>query len=134
MQPDTDSVRGTNQRFYEALSTQNLLGMEQLWSHARYVRCVHPGWKMLEGWDAIRDSWRTIFKQSLCMTAEPQDPQVTILGPTAIVTCRERINSFTLEGSSVASAQATNIFEKRDGRWLMILHHSSSIQGGGTSP
>ena len=127
MQADTESVRATNKRFYEALSTQNLLGMEQLWSHGPHVRCVHPGWKMIEGWDAIRDSWRIIFKQSLCLTVEPLDAQVAILGPTAIVTCREKITSFTLDGSSVTAAQATNVFEKRNGRWLLVHHHASSI-------
>jgi ketosteroid isomerase-like protein len=127
MQPEVESVRSTNQRFYDALSSQNLLVMEAIWSHAPHVRCVHPGWNMLVGWEAIRDSWRSIFTQALCLTVEALDPQVTVLGPTAIVTCREKITSFTLEGSTMASAEAANIFEKRAGRWQLIHHHASPI-------
>ena|SRR2546426_12633643 len=127
MQGESERVRAVNQRFYEALSSQNLLIMEQIWSHSRYVRCVHPGWKMLQGWDAIRDSWRAIFTEAICLTVEAEDADVTILGPTAIVTCRERITTFNLDGSRFASAQATNIFEKNEGRWLLVHHHASPI-------
>jgi uncharacterized protein (TIGR02246 family) len=127
MQPEVESVRSSNQRFYEALSSQNLLLMEDVWSHAPYVRCIHPGWNMLEGWQAIRDSWRSIFTQAICLTVEPLDAQVTVVGHAAIVTCREKITSFTLEGSSRSTAEATNLFEKRDGRWQLIHHHASPI-------
>ncbi len=131
MQGDTELVRATNQRFYKALSTQNLLDMEQIWSHAPHVRCVHPGAALLEGWDAIRESWRGIFTRSICLTVEPAEPQVTVCGPMAIVTCRERITQFTLDGSSVAAALATNVFEKRGGRWQLIHHHSSPLGADG---
>lgn len=127
MQGEADRVRAINQRFYDAVSHQNMLAMEQVWSHTRYVRCVHPGWNMLEGWDMIRESWREIFTDAICLTVEAEDPDVTVLGPTAIVTCREKITTFTLDGSSTSMAQATNIFEKVDGRWLLIHHHASPL-------
>lgn len=132
---ESDRVRATNERFYKALSTQNMLDMETLWSHGEHVRCVHLGGPLLEGWDAIRESWRAIFTQALCMTVQPQGAQITVLGPAAVVTCRERITSITLEGSVVVAAQATNVFEKKDGSWHMIHHHASnvSVQDGGTS-
>ena len=127
MQDEAERVRATNQRFYDALSNQNMLVMEQVWSHSRYVRCVHPGWNMVEGWDAIRESWREIFTDAICLTVTPEDPDVTVVGPTAIVTCREKITSFTLDGSSTSAAQATNVFEKVDGHWLLIHHHASPL-------
>jgi len=124
---DAETVRGVNRRFYEAVSKQNLLVMEEIWAHDPHVRCVHPGWRLLEGWDAIRDSWRTIFTSSICLTVVPEEPRVTVLGPTAIVTCREKISSVTLDGSTVSAAEATNVFERRDGRWHLIHHHASPI-------
>ncbi|MFQ5599917.1 MAG: YybH family protein [Candidatus Krumholzibacteriia bacterium] len=127
MYGDVERVRIQNQRFYDALSNQNLLTMEQLWSHSHYVRCVHPGWQMLTGWDSIRDSWRSIFTRSICLTVEPQVAEVFVLGTMAVVSCREKISSFTLEGSVVSAAEATNIFEKKDGRWLLIHHHASPV-------
>lgn len=124
---DAETVRGVNRRFYEAVSKQNLLVMEEIWAHDPHVRCVHPGWRLLEGWDAIRDSWRTIFTSSICLTVVPEEPRVTVLGPTAIVTCREKISTVTLDGSTVSAAEATNVFERRDGRWHLIHHHASPI-------
>ena len=107
--------------------------MEKVWSRSNYVRCVHPGWKMLEGWDSIRDSWRTIFTNAICLTVEPETSDVNVHGPIAVVTCRERISSFTLDGSNVTTALATNIFEKREGRWLLIHHHASPVGSDGES-
>ena len=127
MHGESERVRNQNKRFYEALSSQNILSMEKVWSRSGYVRCVHPGWDMLEGWPSIRDSWRTIFTNAICLTVEAETSEVEVHGPIAVVTCRERISSFTLDGSNVALALATNIFEKREGRWLLIHHHASSI-------
>jgi uncharacterized protein (TIGR02246 family) len=129
MHGESEVVRAANKRFYDALSKQNLLDLEEIWSHAPHVRCVHAGWALLEGWDAIRDSWRAIFTQAICLTVVPQEPRVIVLGPTAIVTCREQITAFTLDGSSTTAAQATNVFEKRAGRWQLIHHHASPIGG-----
>lgn len=132
---ESERVRATNERFYKALSSQNMLDMETLWSHGDHVRCVHLGGPLLEGWDAIRSSWRDIFTEALCMTVQAHDPQITVLGPAAVVTCREKITSITREGSVVIAAQATNVFEKKDGRWHMIHHHASTApaQNGPTS-
>jgi uncharacterized protein (TIGR02246 family) len=129
---DAETVRAVNQRFYDALSRQNMLAMEEIWAHRADVRCVHPGRGIVEGWDAVRASWRAIFTHAICLTVVPEEPRVTVLGPTAIVTCRENISSFTLEGSRVVAAQATNVFEKRDGRWHLVHHHASSIEAADT--
>jgi ketosteroid isomerase-like protein len=128
MNADADAVRDANTRFYRARSAQNLLEMEAVWSHAPHVCCVHPGETVLQGWDRIRDSWRTVLGGALCLTVEPEAEQVTIVGPAAIVTCRERITSFTLDGSMQAARQATNIFQKRRGRWSLIVHHASPLE------
>ena len=127
MQADAESVRALNVRFYRALSAQNLLEMEAIWSHATHVRCVHPGASLLRGWDSIRDSWRDVFRGAICMTVEPEDEQVTVHGLMAIVTCNENITQFTLDGSSSVRALATNVYEKRQGRWQLIVHHASPL-------
>ena len=51
---DQVKVREANARFYEAVSSQSLAEMEAVWSHASWVKCVHPGWELLTGWDKIR--------------------------------------------------------------------------------
>ncbi len=127
MQGDAESVQAMNQRFYEALSKKNMLAMEEIWSHEPHVRCVQPGWGLIEGWEAIRNSLRDLLTRSICLTVVPEQARVTVVGPTAIVTCRESISSFTLDGSTTGAAQATHVFEKRDGRWQLIHRHVSPL-------
>ena len=125
MNSEAERVRVANQRFYEALSTQNLLRLEQLWMHSPHVRCLHPGESMLSGWATIRESWRVLFTRSIAFSVEPQAAEVNVHGPIAIVTCQEKMSSFTLDGSSVSNLLATHIFLKQRGRWLLIHRHAS---------
>lgn len=124
---EVDRILSVNQRFYEALSTKNLLRLEQLWAHADYVRCKHPGASMLAGWDSIRESWRELFTRSIVFTVEAVAAEVNVHGPVAVVTCREKISSFTLDGSTVANTASTNIFKKQRGKWLLIHRHASPL-------
>jgi SnoaL-like domain len=56
--PDEDQAEliEANARFYRAFESFDLGQMEQVWSHADHVRCIHPGWALLAGWDAVRES------------------------------------------------------------------------------
>jgi len=134
MQSEVDAVSAVNARFYRALCTQNLLEMEEIWSHGVHVRCVHLGSGLLRGWDAIRASWRLFFTRAICLTVEPEDPHVSVLGLSAVVNCVEHITMFTHDGSVEIRAQATNVFEKHHGRWHLILHHASAIGPAPASP
>jgi len=127
MNSEAERVRVVNQRFYEALSAQNLLRLEQLWAHSPHVRCLHPGERMLSGWPTIRESWRAMFTRSIAFSVEPLIAEVNVHGPIAVVTCQEKFSSFTLDGSSVANLLATHIFLKQRGRWLLIHRHASPV-------
>jgi|CXWL01.1.fsa_nt_gi uncharacterized protein (TIGR02246 family) len=127
MQSEADAVRALNARFYQALCTQNLLEMEEIWAHGPNARCVHLGSSLIRGWDAIRTSWRLFFSRAICLSVEPQDAQVAVLGLAAVVNCVEHITMFTHQGSLDLRAQATNVFEKHQGRWHLMLHHASAI-------
>jgi len=131
MHGDVDRVRTQNERFYDAVSHRNLLSMESLWAHSEYVRCVHPGAPLLVGWNSVRESWRGLFERSIVMTARPKEIKVTVIGPTALVTCRESTSSFTLEGSTAYCSETTNVFEKVSGEWYLIHHHASLVSKAG---
>ena len=66
MNPDEEraEVEEANARFYRVFETLDLRQMEEIWAHGEHVRCVHPGWGLLAGWEAVRDSWEAIFKNS----------------------------------------------------------------------
>ena len=123
-------VLEANERFYRALNALDLGGMERLWSHGSFVRCVHPGWELIVGWDAVRASWEGIFRNSSggpAHSVETADVSVHVVSGLGWVSCIERI---TLPGRSASLAVATNLFERSEeegARFQMILHHASLI-------
>ena len=55
-------MEAANTRFYQVFEALDIAAMEGVWVHDEHVKCVHPGWPLLTGWDAVRESWRTIFE------------------------------------------------------------------------
>jgi hypothetical protein len=69
-----------NARFYVAFETSDLNALESVWSHDADVRCVHPGWHLLEGWDAVRESWENIFQSESNLKVSLRNVSATIHG------------------------------------------------------
>ncbi len=136
MAAEVVEVLEANERFYRALNDLDLGSMERLWSHGGFVRCVHPGWELIAGWNAVRASWEGIFRGSSGGQAhfvEAADISVHVVSELGWVSCIERI---TLPGraggvsSSTSLAIATNLFQRspeEGARWEMILHHASLL-------
>jgi ketosteroid isomerase-like protein len=135
MTPDdeTAEVEEANARFYRAFESMDLAEMEQVWSHGDYVRCIHPGWSMLSGWDVVRQSWEALFKDSREMRFSLSDVTARVEGNLAWVTCTENILSEARGNISVTSVLATNVFERQGGDWRLVLHHASHILTGDPS-
>jgi ketosteroid isomerase-like protein len=133
--PDEEraEVEEANARFYRGFETLDLRQMEQVWAHRDDVRCVHPGWCLLAGWDAVRHSWEVIFANSREMRFSITDVHASVEGALGWVTCTENILSEARGNISVTSVLATNIFERSRGEWLMIHHHASHILTGDPS-
>ena len=132
MPPDDHraELEEANARFYRAFEALDLAEMDTVWAHGEYVRCIHPGWSMLEGWDAVRQSWQAIFKDSPEMRFSLSDVQAYPAGDLGWVTCAENILSQVRGNIAVTTLLATNIFERRGGQWRMVLHHASHILTG----
>src|SRR6266436_3438662 len=82
---DGAEVEQANARFYQAFETLDLARMELVWSHREHVKCVHPGWPILIGWDAVRSSWASIFEN----TAEMRFTQAR--SPHALARTSDRV-------------------------------------------
>ncbi|HZS44731.1 MAG TPA: nuclear transport factor 2 family protein [Blastocatellia bacterium] len=120
-------VLDLNERFYRALEQNDLTAMEAIWSHDDHVRCVHPGWAMLVGWEEVRKSWRDIFETDTTMKFVITDISSFSDGNLAWVTCTENITTISEAEMGVAAAQSTNIFRRIDGQWKMVIHHASPV-------
>jgi ketosteroid isomerase-like protein len=124
-----DAITEANAGFYRAFEALDLSAMEEVWAHGEHVKCVHPGWPLLTGWEAVRASWETIFLNTQEMRFTLTDVRVAAAGDLAWVTCTENILSDTDGRVGVTSILATNLFERDRGAWRMVHHHASHVLG-----
>ena len=122
-----EEVLEANEKFYLAIKNGDIDQMEDVCIKDASVKCVHPGWPMLHGWDAVAQSWKNIFDSGGPLDIELRDISARISGDSAWVICIEKI-SFKI-GDEVQSgfAQSTNIFKLDGSSWLVALHHASPI-------
>ncbi len=124
---DELAVAQVNERFYTALEAGDLEEMEAVWMHAEWVKCVHPGWDLIIGWDEVYESWQRIFENSGGMRVSAREVRIRIHGDFAWVSCTENLAIF-LDNSSApvtATTTATNLFHRVEAGWLMVHHHAS---------
>ena len=124
---DYEEVLKINEMFYKALGTRNLELMDQVWVKDSRAGCVHPGWIMLSGWQAIRQSWENVFDPNDQVDIRLSNITVEIKGDVAWVACIQQLIYINRDPIGINMSQSTNIFERHDSGWLMILHHASPI-------
>jgi ketosteroid isomerase-like protein len=130
---DVGDVVEANARFYRAFETLDIAEMEQVWARGEHVKCVHPGWPLLSGWDAVRESWATIFENTAEMRFTLSNVEAVVGGDQAWVTCTENILSEVSGRLTVTAILATNLFERDGADWRIVHHHASHVLGGGAS-
>lgn len=116
-----------NQRFYEALGRRDLELMDTVWVKDSRAGCVHPGWIMLQGWEAIRQSWENVFDPRDQLNIRLSNVNVEVRGDVAWVTCIQELIYIKRNPIVMNISQSTNIFERHESGWLMVLHHASPI-------
>jgi len=124
---DYEEVMKVNETFYKALGTRNLELMDQVWVKDSRAGCVHPGWIMINGWQAVRQSWENVFDPNDQVDIRLSSITVEIKGEVAWVTCIQQLIYINRDPIGINMSQSTNIFERHDSGWLMILHHASPI-------
>lgn len=127
LETDEEEVLAANRAFYAALQELDLEQMEAIWLHEDWVRCLHPGWELLVGWEEVQASWADIFRSTLRMLVAISRTLVRVHGDTAWVSCLENVTSTHEGGFSTALAEATNLFVRQDSRWLLVHHHTTPL-------
>jgi ketosteroid isomerase-like protein len=116
-----------NARFYRAFEALDVEAMDAVWRHDGRVKCVHPGWPLLSGWEAVRGSWEAIFASTAEMRFTLSELSTTRAGDFGWVTCTENIIAEVQDRVSVTAVLATNLFERGPDGWRMALHHASHV-------
>lgn len=118
-----------NQAFYEALQNLDLEKMGDVWWHENWVKCVHPGRDLIEGWEEVWESWTNIFRSTEYLRVAISRPLVRVVGDAAWVSCIENVTSTLGSDFATAMIEATNIFVRREGQWRMVHHHAAPLPG-----
>lgn len=132
---EREAVIHANSAFYRSFEARDLVGMGDVWARETYVRCIHPGWEPLVGWEEVVGSWSQIFAGVQSLRFELSDMSVRMGGTMAWVELSERLEA--IHEGKVARSQvlATNIFERQtDGTWRMVHHHASPVMVRQTTP
>jgi SnoaL-like domain len=125
-----NDIENANTKFYEAFENLSITMMESIWSHNDNCTCIHPGWEMVVGWIAIRESWETIFTNTEIIKFTITNLKIrTFQEVIAVITCLENIEMFQNEKKIQSGVVATNIFEydKSQKKWLIVYHHGSPL-------
>lgn len=124
-----EAVAQANEGFYRALENADLEAMSSVWLHDPLVKCVHPGWDLIIGWEKVRKSWAQIFGGNVGMRVAATDVDIKIEGEFALVSCYELLAVFLDSNKAPVSARttATNLFQLVGGEWRMIHHHASQV-------
>lgn len=124
-----EELMAANRAFYAALESLDLAAMSACWLQAEEACCVHPGWPLLRGWDAVEESWRGIFENTTYMKFGVADAWAVLDGAAGRVHCVENIFTLVADRQLHSRVAATNLFVRRSGAWKMVLHHGSAVAG-----
>jgi ketosteroid isomerase-like protein len=126
---EIETVAAANRAFDTAISGRDINAMERLWAAEPYVIALHPASKaLIVGWDAVRKSWEGTFDRFAEISVVMKEPQIHIAENVAWVVGMESVQGKSRNGDAVSfMAFTTNMYEKRDGRWLMVLHTTSRV-------
>ncbi len=126
---DIEAVTAANLAFDTALSARDINAMERVWVAEPYAIAVHPASKaLIVGWDAVRKSWEGTFDRFAEISVSMKEPQIHAAQNVAWVVGIESAQGKFKNGDAVSfTAFTTNMYEKRDGRWLMVLHTTSRV-------
>ena len=122
---DREQLLAQNARLYQAVEELSVSAMDELWLHESWVRCIHPGWDLLVGWERVRQSFEQIFASTRWLRVIPTSVEIQIIGEVGMVSCAENITSTSDGEVGVAMAQATNLFLRMPEGWRLFHHHSS---------
>ncbi len=116
---DEAAVLAANAAFYAAFNARDSNAMAALWATAAEVTCVHPGWNILRGREAVLESWRSILGNADQAKIVGAAEAAQIVGEVALVVGRELVG-----GHPIA---VSNTFLLEQDGWKLLHHHASPV-------
>jgi hypothetical protein len=123
---DIEAVKAASKAFYSTLSVlDDGTAMGKVWARTSYVTYVGPqGKSIIVGWDAQKQYWEDFNKRFSQRQVSLIDDRIHINGNLAWEIGVETGQAQMKDGTTrKVDWIVTNVYEKLDGRWLMVSHH-----------
>jgi ketosteroid isomerase-like protein len=126
---DVERVSVASQVFVSAIAARDIDAMDKIWAHEPYATFIGPlSTTAVVGWEGVRKAWQMRFGQFDRVTISLADSHVRANGDVAWVVGMEKVQLLRKTGDTLSfDAFVTNVFEKRDSRWLMVSHHATPV-------
>jgi ketosteroid isomerase-like protein len=122
-------VKGASNAFYAALAAlDGGASMAKVWAQTPYVTYVGPRSKtLIVGWDAQKKFWEESDKLFLNRKVTLVDEHIHVNGNLAWEMGQEtgEVGDTQMKDGPPSKADliVTNVYEKLNGRWLIVSHH-----------
>ncbi len=127
-----DEVRAASEAFYSALNSTfggDPAPMFDVWRHTPTVSALRPNGGREVGWDELWSAWNQVAEVFSGGHVEMTDRAICVCGDIAYEIGLER-GTLKPAGATVkAEHRVTNIFERSDGEWKIIHHHTDKSEG-----
>ena len=129
--PDEAGVRAAASAFYAALNARDIRAMEALWAPDADVVMIHPSGPFdrapTVGSEAVRRSFAEAWPRFAEWSVRVDGMRVRVGQGWAAVLATTPVH-VRMQGEDAAhdyAALATILYERRDGRWLIVHQHVS---------
>jgi ketosteroid isomerase-like protein len=126
---DVEQVNAASRVFIAAITARDIRAMDKVWAHDSYATFIGPlSTTVVIGWDGVRKAWEMRFGQFDRVTISLAESHVRSNGNVAWAVGVEKVELLRKDGKTVAfDAFVTNVFEKTDGRWLLVSHQATPV-------
>ena len=132
-EPVFSSPEAAEAAFYSAFEARDLDAMMAVWASDDSIACIHPLASPLNGLQAVRAGWRSIFEAADRFRVQVEAVHDLREDTQVIRIVKEHL----VIGDETAARPpilATNIFRREPDGWRMVLHHASPLKVGDTAP
>ena len=126
---DVDQVNAASQAFIGAISARDIRAMDGLWAQGPDATFIGPlSTTVVVGWEGVRKAWEMRFSQFDRVAIALAESHIHANGNVAWAVGVEKVELLRKNGDRLNfDAFVTNVFEKHDGRWLMVSHQATPI-------
>jgi len=126
---DIDAIKAAGEAFIAAIGARDINAMEKLWAHEPYAIFIGPlSTTVVVGWDGVQKAWQMRFGQFDRVTISLAQSHIRTNGNAAWVVGIEKVELLRKDGGMLSfDAFVTNVFEKQNGRWLVVSHHATPM-------